>query len=206
MKRRVLFLDIDGVCNSHGFFRERHGGRFRMGDDGGDCPHSWRLDQAMVARVDRACRSARAEVVVISSWRLWMPLGVLRGVLTRAGLSAPVIDGTPKLGSPRTQPRGPEIAAWLAAHWRGLDGYVILDDTDDMGVLASRHVLTSTDQGMTSGDVQAATKLLRAPITAHQWRQIAAVVDGAPRARSYVDKVLKSRSVASAAGARSDES
>ncbi len=190
MKRRVLFLDIDGVCNSHRFFRERYGDRFRMGDDGGECPHSWRLDRIAVARIDRVCRRARAEVVVISSWRLWMPLGVMRGVLTRAGLSAPVIDRTPKLGSPHTQPRGPEVAAWIQAHRTDLQSFAILDDTDDMGVLGSRHVLTSSELGVSHMEARWTIELLRQPVTERQWTQVADLVACYARARSYVRRAL----------------
>jgi hypothetical protein len=196
-RRKVLFLDIDGVCNSHCFFQVRHLNRIRMGDDL-ECPYSWRLDPEAVARVDGVCSRARAQVVVISSWRNVLPMPTLRGVLRRAGLRAAVIDRTPKLGDPNKLPRGPEVVAWLAANMRDLESYVILDDTDDMGpTLRHRHVLTSTDSGMSRWDAKVALYTLRKPIAPREMDAIAATVARNPRARRYVTRQAKVRKAGS---------
>lgn len=117
MKNKVLFLDLDGVLNSH-----------RSCVAFGDFPHG--LDPVAVAKFDPVglalvrhfCKATGVSVVLSSSWRIlhpWAEVG--------AALQLPIIDATPRLAGPR----GNEIAAWLAAHPE-VEQWAILDDDSDM--------------------------------------------------------------------------
>lgn len=114
---RVLFLDIDGVLNSH---------RTCIGLGG--FPHDFSaegmalVDHAALGLVRGLCRVGGVSVVLSSSWR------IIHGFASvAAGLDLPVVDRTPSLGGCR----GDEIADWLARH-PGVERYAIVDDSSDM--------------------------------------------------------------------------
>lgn len=114
---KVLFLDIDGVLNSH---RSAYAfGGFPFDVD----KHRNRFDEVAVALVRNVCKASGAQIVLSSSWRTdkdWQRIG--------RGLDLPIVDRTPYL---HPGPRGAEIAAWLAAHPE-IEDYAILDDDGDM--------------------------------------------------------------------------
>ena len=113
---KVLFLDIDGVLNSH---RSAYAfGGFPYDVD----KHRSRFDDVAIALVRNICAAAGAQIVLSSSWRTdkdWKRIGT--------SLSLPIFDRTPSLAGPR----GEEIAAWLADH-QEVECYAILDDDGDM--------------------------------------------------------------------------
>lgn len=114
---KVLFLDIDGVLNSHrscfafgGFphcFNETHMARF---------------DHVAVGLVRRLCEETGASIVLSSTWRLMHSVHEVAN-----GLNLPVFAATPELNGPR----GKEIAAFLAEHPH-ITRYAIVDDDSDM--------------------------------------------------------------------------
>ncbi len=114
---RILFLDFDGVLNSHRT-AIAYAGSFSAG---------WfhfraRLDDVAVRLIGGIVRAAGASVVLSTSWRNdrdWQTYGPALGL--------PVIDRTPTL----LGPRGAEIAAWLAGHHE-VERYAIVDDDSDM--------------------------------------------------------------------------
>ena len=105
---RVLFLDIDGVCNCVGT-RQTH-----MGFVG--------IDPILAARVARIVEDTGCEVVLSSSWRHFE--GGREEVDAKVH---PTYDITPAV---KGGFRGEEILLWLAAH-PDVDRYAILDDNDD---------------------------------------------------------------------------
>lgn len=130
---RVIFLDIDGVLNSH---------RSAI------ALQSYHvLDPIAVKMLFRLVTLAEAKIVISSTWRQdkqW--LTTIWGALRQAGWpwvhsgflplgECPIIDRTPlsipkEKSHPRRQ-RGSQIAVWLEENPE-YDDYIILDDDSDM--------------------------------------------------------------------------
>lgn len=114
---KVLFLDIDGVLNSH---RTAYAfGGFPFDVD----KHRDRFDEVAVALIRNVVTAAGATIVLSSSWRTdrdWERIG--------KGLRLPITDRTPYM---HPGPRGEEIAAWLRDHPE-VERYAIVDDDADM--------------------------------------------------------------------------
>ena len=108
---KVLFLDIDGVLNSHRT-AIAFGGMFGVD----------KLDPIAVRLVRGIVDTADACVVLSSSWRLTHDFRELG-----KQLDLPMIDRTPSL----VGPRGKEIKAWLDGHPE-CTRYAIVDDDGDM--------------------------------------------------------------------------
>lgn len=114
---KVVFLDIDGVLNSH-----------RTCIAFGGIPHTTArngraaLDEVAIRLIGGIVRASGAKVVLSSTWRKhadWLDYG--------PALDLPIIDRTPSgMG-----PRGREIADWLADHPE-VEQYAIIDDDSDM--------------------------------------------------------------------------
>ena len=137
--RRVVFLDIDGVLAP-----------IRRLDRYGD------LEPACIGVLNEIVSSARADVVVSSTWRHGRTVAELQAMLEAEGFTGRVVDKTPT-GAPGDG-RGEEIAAWLAEHAVG--GYVIIDDHMDMGELHRELVLTHPGRGLQPADARRAIEIL----------------------------------------------
>jgi hypothetical protein len=139
MTRRVVFLDIDGGLAP-----------IRRWDRYGD------LEPACIEVLNEIVASARADVVVSSTWRHGKTVAELQAMLEAEGFTGRVVDKTPTV-APGAK-RGEEIAAWLAEHVVG--GYVIIDDHIDMGELRTELVLTHPGHGLQSADAPRAIEIL----------------------------------------------
>lgn len=127
-KRRVIFLDIDGVLctmRSHKAFGLR-GGLERH------------FDPVAVKMLEKLCEETGAKIVLSSSWRKDVDFESMTCVLMNAGFARVpwhsawrTGDHSTKIGWGMTHspPRGEEIKAWLDAN--GNPDYVILDDNSD---------------------------------------------------------------------------
>lgn len=127
---RAIFLDIDGVLNSH---RTAVGFQHVL---------QRKLDPVAVMMLHRIVKNAEAVIVISSTWRLskgWKEL--VWGCLREAGWpwdhygfipmdTCPIIDRTPKYLGAGTV-RGDEIAKWLEDNPE-YDDYIIIDDDSDM--------------------------------------------------------------------------
>lgn len=114
---KVVFLDIDGVLNSHRSC-VAYGG-YPMAVTGRDLAM---FDEVAVRLVAGIVKAAGAKVVLSSTWRKdadWHLIGPALGM--------EIIDRTPV----RMGRRGEEIAAWLAEHPE-VECYAIVDDDSDM--------------------------------------------------------------------------
>lgn len=140
----VVFLDFDGVLNSHQWAKE-HGGLKS-------------LDPRNIAVLNELLRRSGAKIVVSSTWRL-QGLGEVRRVLSKAGCIGEVIGVTPIL----TSVRGREIQAWLTEHSELVSSFVILDDDSDMEHLRPRLVKTSFDEGLQLHHLDVALAKLQVP-------------------------------------------
>ena len=138
---RVLFLDIDGVLNSHRSCLALGGISHDASPDG-----LTQFDPLALAMVRGLCRGAGLSVVLSSSWRIlndWRELGPQLGL--------PMIGATPRLAGAR----GNEIAAWLLDHPEPVEAYAIVDDDGDMlPDQLPRFVQTRHTEGLLFGDVE----------------------------------------------------
>jgi hypothetical protein len=140
----VVFLDIDGVLAP-----------IRRWDRYGD------IEAACIEVLNEIVASARAEVVVSSTWRHGKTVAELQAMLEAEGFTGRVVDKTPTV-APGAR-RGEEIAAWLAEH--AVCGYVIIDDHIDMGELRTELVLTHPGRGLQRADAPRAIEILLRPVS-----------------------------------------
>lgn len=153
---RVIFLDIDGVLNSHRYDQEK---REKQITDGG-------IDLTRLPLVKRIMDETGAQVVLSSSWRdHWDKDPALRdagGVaLDETFRSAGIVlwDKTPDK-IPERGDRAKEISLWLEAHPEVTE-FVILDDTfGGWGDLADHVVKTDyrIERGLEERHVEAAIR------------------------------------------------
>lgn len=118
---KVLFLDIDGVCNSRAYL-------YRLRAKNKTATLWYGIDPIAAKLVQAIIKQTNCEVVLSSTWRLY-PDG-------RAQVARDVckfIDCTKDLqrGSKRgIVPRGEEVQDWLDRH-PSVEQYAILDDDAD---------------------------------------------------------------------------
>lgn len=132
---KILFLDIDGVCNSQ-----------RSLTAFGEYPTDFSaremafFDMVAVALVRRLCRVTGCKVVLSSTWRYFFSAEQVA-----TALDLPVIDCTPKSTEEADYARrGGEIYAWLDQHPE-VTHYAIVDDVNAMLPEQQRH-LVQTDE------------------------------------------------------------
>jgi len=158
---KIVFLDFDGVLNSHEFARsDRY-----VEKDG-----IFGLDPRAVARLNRITNRPDVQVVVSSYWRLGRTVEQLRDILTEVGFVGIVRDKTRdwmrRLDGNvyAAEERGHEIQAWLDEHVKSsdeeLDAFVILDDNSDMAHLGSRLIQTDFELGLQDHHVERAIEML----------------------------------------------
>lgn len=108
---KILFLDIDGVCNNEKTFET----------DPIDP-----IDQTLANRIKVIQLLTGCGIVLSSVWRLSPEL--VTKVEEKIGK---VFDKTPEATDPDKKERGDEIAMWLEAH-PGVKKYAIIDDDLDI--------------------------------------------------------------------------
>lgn len=143
---KVLFLDIDGVCNSAELLRRL--GRSIWND----------TDPQLVKHVQRIIKETGCHVVLSSTWRLYPE--------SRAAVKRDVchfIDCTIDMqrgGKWGVTERGHEIQEWLDRH-QNVKQYAILDDNSDM--LPSQWLFQTTwEKGITEEIAEAVIAHLNA--------------------------------------------
>lgn len=152
--KKVLFLDFDGVLNSHAWIKTDRRNDPLAPDRG--------LDPAAVALVSEICERTGALVVISSTWRLFNE--DCAELLKRRGFTGEVVGMTPDLNT-RTRAlwtsveRGVEIQAWLDANG-GADVIAILDDDADMAHLGPRLVQTGFARGLERHHVELVVAML----------------------------------------------
>lgn len=162
----VIFLDIDGVLNSHRFFLAR--GKHRP--ENGEPFWHHDVDPGAVATLNRVVQASGAELVLSSTWRLLWPLTEVSDLLRSRGLSRPLLDKTPEWRTRRGNVvgvyghRGDEIQAWLNAQPEPPSGIAIVDDDADMAHLLPWLVQTDAVEGLTGAHVDAVLATLGRPL------------------------------------------
>lgn len=156
MTSPLIFLDIDGVLNSH---------RSVFSED--ETP----LDPENIACFNRIVSATGAGIVVISTWRYFTPFDELRRYFAEAGILGEIVDIAPDLitgvsnEAARLVTRGQEVHAWFAEQGAADpcapgEVFVILDDRADHEPYLDRLVLTSIECGLTDADADRAIALL----------------------------------------------
>jgi hypothetical protein len=158
MTRPVIFLDIDGVLNTHdGWEKGFHG-------------HAG-LDPDPVRRLNDLCEMTHAYIVVSSTWRggpYRGPQGC-RAVLRRFGVTGAFHPQwrTRRWRKPDEQtyedrPRGKQIRDWLLAHPEVTSWVIIDDDSDMLPEQMPRYVQTRHKDGLQDAHVERIAALLEA--------------------------------------------
>jgi hypothetical protein len=134
--KKFVFLDIDGVLNSHQFYLERsQSERYKiMGYPLCD------LDPEKLKLLDDLIDDTQAHIVISSTWRNKYSIEDFKTFFSTLGFknSNNIIDKTPKLffqsDSKHSVPRGCEIFEWLEVNteYEEVYTYVIFDDDSDM--------------------------------------------------------------------------
>lgn len=158
MPHRILFLDIDGVLNSHAYWRST-GRQLHLHD----------LDRKAVTRLNAVLDRTGAMVVVSSTWRLHHSRVELQEMLTRYGFTGTVLGTTTK----KHAKRGLQIQEWLdnpryahkdSPHY--VESFAIVDDDSDMEHLLPHLVQThmqGDDGGLQDKHVEQLVSMLGVP-------------------------------------------
>jgi len=159
----VLFLDIDGVLNSHRWDDLWVGYTFEGLDH---LPPKLRrnacwLDHTAIYVLNDILERTGANVVISSAWRHNYTLDELQAMLVVRGFQHAdrLIGMTPHLGH---ETRGDEIGAWLESTEHDVEGYLVLDDfcPDEFGDHADRLLQTSAGSGLRPYHVPLAVRML----------------------------------------------
>lgn len=128
---KVLFLDCDGVLNSHRDFEVVW-----------DSPDNYFcLNRRAVERIQNIIRNTDCKIVLSSSWR---NLDGGRGFLETMGI--PIFD---KTGRSEDGFRGKEIQAWLDSHPEVIQYAIVDDDGDMLDSQLKNFVQTTMEHGLT---------------------------------------------------------
>lgn len=152
-KKRVIFLDIDGVlCTARSHFA--HGTSKMMLE--------W--DVTGCALIQSICEKSGAKIVISSTWRIDAHQEELFPRLLKHGLyqylfcdrAASSEWATPWVPS---HSRGHEISRWIEKNGP-ISDYLIIDDNDDFsGDQLNRFIQTEPTNGFSAEDYQASLKL-----------------------------------------------
>jgi hypothetical protein len=150
---KIIFLDIDGVCNTPSFLRKVLANKTIVSEV---IPEEC-LDYNNIVHLNTLCEKSGASIVISSSWRIFFSLPAIREALAAKGFlySENIVGKTPKLDG---KERGFEIKDWLKNN--PVDGFVIIDDNDDMVSLFSHLVKTDYAFGLQEKNVAAALYIL----------------------------------------------
>ena len=152
---KVVFLDFDGVLNSHEFFVELSA---KPEAEQGDLVTT--LSPVCTANLVKLLEiEPELQIVISSTWRHAFELSWLKDKLASHGVDPKRIIGiTPRRFS---STRGEEIGMWLADH-QEVEHFVILDD-DKFDIVRLRKWLVQTDEqvGLTTKDIAKVVKVLK---------------------------------------------
>lgn len=166
----ILFLDIDGVLNSHAWSK-----RCVLPPDFGQIPN-WKkqatecIDPDAVAQLNRIVEESRCAVVLSSSWRKAEPLHRVTRILRYRGFKHDLLACTPDLSHRWTtyedRPRGNEILHWFKTllGWNGEGQYqyaIVDDDSDFLEHQWPHFVQTSGERGLTEIEATQLIEILK---------------------------------------------
>lgn len=153
---KVLFLDFDGVLNSHKFITHQANHTNQSIVSMRD-PKTM-IDPEAVKILNKIIEATGAKVVISSSWRHLHEWEELQEMLIARGFEGEVIGQTPDAAVSGPD-RGHEIQEWLDAHL-DVESFVIIDDSSDMAHLMDKLVSTSFYTGLLESHIEPAIKHL----------------------------------------------
>jgi hypothetical protein len=169
-KRKIIFLDIDGVLNHEQWFwwryyNAKNGNNLKdlyieQGYSNRESFLLTMIDERSVANLNYIIKETGADIVLSSTWRSNNPDNnkETNKVLNAKGLVKEFFDVTPYCG----MRRGIEIAQWLNAQDDAdIINYVIIDDDSDMlDNQKDNFVNTDAFVGLTWFDAEKAIEIL----------------------------------------------
>ena len=170
-KRKVLFLDIDGVLNT-----ERHYEYCCKNRIASDERFGYPFDPEAVDNLKKIIDETGAEIVISSSWKFW-GLSTMIDLWKGRNLPGEIIGITPQAMSDEMllnadliememlPLKGSEIKGWLSEHRRSVAQYAILDDVNDMLPEQQNHLVQINPVvGITEQDAEEVIAILNKPI------------------------------------------
>ena len=156
---QIIFLDIDGVMNSHQWLEQQPPFSLRE--------HPERaIDPAAVQHLNHLTDKTGAQIVVTSTWRLKWSVHRLRKIFVNSDIRGALLDVTEVLTvaasmhhKMHVDPRAQEIFNWLQHHPE-VTQYVVLDDLLNLGELRDRHVIVDAAIGLTHKNISEALEIL----------------------------------------------
>lgn len=154
----IIFLDVDGVLNSHPFFKYCH----EQGFLPDDC-----IDPKAVSLINELVRATNSKIVVSSAWRFPFILtdnldGLKKLLCGNHGIDDVIIGMTPDLWTEmHSRVRGDEIQRWMDDCGLKIKNIVILDDDADMGHLRKYLIQTSMKSGLQRAHILDAIQMLK---------------------------------------------
>jgi len=155
-KKKIIFLDFDGVLNSTRYHEKR--GMLSFDEKKQEVEwYAQGIDPEAVVLLNEIIERTGAKVVISSAWRCGTKLDFLRKVLELRGFKGEIVGKTPYfLGEPRCH----EIREYFVTHIQHITpDYVILDDDYDAGI-QGHFVMTDFRVGLTKKDVDKAVDIL----------------------------------------------
>jgi hypothetical protein len=163
---KLIFLDFDGVLNSHKFLHSDYFNESIKGLIDAELyllKYEYMLDPEAIKLVNDLVNRSGAYVVASTSHRLRYSLEELNKMLAGRGATFVFIGKTPKVLPEKfsaTVDRGEEIQAFLDGLPEPPESFVILDDLNNMAHLSDHLVLTSDRSGIRDIHVEDALKIL----------------------------------------------
>jgi hypothetical protein len=160
---RIIFLDCDGVLNSHKFFSTSSHDDSIDGLDFGET----QLDPQALAILDQIVEETGARIVISSSWRhIWDWQEIAEKFKNRGLQNWDVVIGETMTSSQDN--RGAEVKEWLdtgrertEVGQEAVTSWVIIDDTDEFDSTQHQNfVRTNPKVGLTVADAQKAIQIL----------------------------------------------
>lgn len=180
---KIIFLDIDGVLNSHktcafykakfgnngfgGFFKSCY--KMRGGDIVEPSEENVKWGQDMVDCLRLICDKTDAKIVISSTWRISHDVDAFIKMFKVYGWeNAPVIDLTANFPENRNDfgaTRGQEILEWIENKSQytvgSVDRYIIIDDSIDFLPKQMKYFIkTSMNTGLNMSHVRKAISIL----------------------------------------------
>lgn len=168
MKKKTIFLDIDGVLNNDRFSLVE----WKAKNPGKRYTPYHCFNSENVEQFNRLVRETGAEVVVSSTWRIgpWFedppmtPKKLEKIIRENGGVECNVVDFTPEIPSKKMfelMPRWREIEKYLHKHNMTDSTFVVLDDRPDAWRGPDpRFIQTDEKVGLTAEDVDRAIGIL----------------------------------------------
>lgn len=134
----IIFLDVDGVLNSHCRFYGKNLDEFHKSQQEIGYPKN-QVEPRCVDLLNQLISATDSKIVMSSTWRHDNTVQQTQELCDLWGIKGEVIGNTPHLGEGCV--RGNEIYKWLQDNKQNFDitNYIILDDDSDMLLWQAKH-------------------------------------------------------------------